>query len=72
MSTLFVVDVADRNARPVVTVKGPLPMVAWSADGQWIALFREPQVELIAADAPGRRALLPSVVPRDHYVLAAG
>lgn len=71
-STLFVVDLETNVTTTIDHYEGPPPLATWSRDGQWIVLIDNRDIELISRTDPQNRFTLPSVVPEEHWVLAAG
>lgn len=76
-SALLLVDLRDGSSRTIAEFDGAPPMAtwptaAWSADGEWIALFFSRDIHLVNANDPENAIMLTDVIPEDHYPLAAG
>ena len=71
-SVLVAVDLADGTLRPIGEFDDETPLAAWSADGQWIALFWQDDIYLVNAESPDTTLMFTGVIPSDHFPLAAG
>jgi hypothetical protein len=71
-TSLFTIDLATAELEPVAEFDRMVPIATWSADGQWIAIFEERDLQLVDVSDPSHTILLDDVIPADHYPLAAG
>jgi hypothetical protein len=67
---LAVVDLETGSAS-VLRTMDELPQATWSRDGRWIAAIERPNVLLLSIE-DGRSVPLADVIPKEHFVFAAG
>jgi WD40-like Beta Propeller Repeat len=70
-TTVHMVDLVDGGVQPIAPyVPGMHP--AWSADGNWIALISDSDIDLINASDPTQVVPLRNVIPTGFVPIAAG
>jgi hypothetical protein len=69
---VHVVDLVDGGVQPIAPVVGEAPMIAWSSDGNWIALIDGTDIDLINANDPAQVITLRGVIPESFRPIAAG